>query len=354
MKAQYSPFTALAGIGLVILTACSSTNAEQSAAPTKQPSQSEVVATVGNTPITLEEVDVRALQEPVSSFGNAKLVQALYMSRRASIEELVANRLLDDEARKRGISRAVLVEQEIAAKAPAPTEAEVTAWYQANPQRVNGATLDQVRQPIRNLLIEQRMDAARTTYLDTLKAKTTISIKLDPPRFEVSDGGRAAKGPADAPIQLIEFSDFQCPFCQRANPVVDQVLKTYGDKVKFVYRHYPLPNHPNARPSAEAAACAEAQGKFWEYHDRLFANPAKLADADLKAHAVALGLDAAKFNTCFDNKQLKPGIDKDIADGEAVGVTGTPAFFINGRSIEGAQPFESFKRVIDEELARKK
>ena len=353
MNAQHSPLKALAAVGIVMLTACSSTNAEQAAA-TKQPVQSDVVAMVGTTPITLEEVDVRALQEPVSSFGSAKLVQALYMSRRASIEELVANRLLDDEAKKRGISRAVLVEQEIASKAPAPTEAEVTAWYQANPQRVNGATIDQVRQPIRSLLIEQRMDAARTTYLDTLKAKTTVAITLEPPRFEVKDGGRVAKGPSNAPIELIEFSDFQCPFCQRANPVVDQVMKTYGDKIKFVYRHYPLPNHPNARPSAEAAACAEAQGKFWEYHDRLFANASKLSDADLKAHAAAIGLDTAKFNACFDNKQLKPGIDKDIADGEAVGVTGTPAFFVNGRSIEGAQPFEAFKRVIDEELARKK
>jgi protein-disulfide isomerase len=155
-------------------------------------------------------------------------------------------------------------------------------------------------------------------------------------------------------VEVIEFSDFQCPFCMRANPTVEQVLKTYGDKIKFVYRHYPLPNHPNARPAAEASACAEVQGKFWEYHDRLFANPTKLSDPDLKAQAAALGLDTAKFNACVDNHQQKPGVDADMAAGEAVGVTGTPAFFINGRSIEGAQPFESFKRVIDEELARVK
>ncbi|MGE3958817.1 MAG: thioredoxin domain-containing protein [Vicinamibacterales bacterium] len=343
---------AVAAIGAMLLTACSSTNAEQGSAATKQPAQSEVVARVGDTPITLEEVDVRALQEPVTSFGSAKLVQALYMARRATIEEIVANKLLDEEARRRGIDRPTLVEREIAAKAPAPTEAEVTAWYQANPQRVNGATLDQVRAPIRNLLIEQRMDAARTTLIEALKEKTTISIMLEPPRFEVSAGGRPVRGPASAPIELIEFSDFQCPFCLRAHPTVEQVLKTYGDKIKFVYRHYPLPNHPSARPAAEASACAEAQGKFWEYHDRLWANPSKLADADLKAHAVALGLDAARFNTCLDTHQQKAGVDKDMADGEAVGVTGTPAFFINGRAIEGAQPFESFKRVIDEELAR--
>lgn len=353
MNATHSSLHAVAAIGLIMLTACSSTRAEQGKA-TSQPSQSDVVATVGAASITLEEVDARALQEPVTSFGSAKLVQALYMARRATIEAIIGNRLLDEEAKARGIDRATLVEREIAAKAPVPTEAEIVAWYQANPQRVNGATLDQVRAPIKNLLLEQRMDAARSSFIESLKAKTTIAINLDPPRFEVSDGGRPVRGSASAPIELIEFSDFQCPFCQRANPTVEQVLKTYGDRIKFVYRHYPLPNHPNARPAAEAAACAEAQGKFWEYHDRLFANPTKLSDADLKGHAAALGLDTGKFNTCVDNHQQKPGVDKDIADAENVGVTGTPAFFINGRAIDGAQPFEAFKRVIDEELARKK
>ena len=350
MRALHLPVKALAALGLIMVAACSKTDAQQ----TTLPNQSEVVATVGTSKVTLAEVDTRALQEPVSSFGSAKLVQALYMARRATIEEIIANRLLDEEAKARGIDRPTLVEREIASKAPAPTDAEVVAWYQANPARVNGATLDQVRAPIRNLLIEQRMDAARAALVDSLKAKTTITINLDPPRVEVNDGGRPARGNPKAAVEVIEFSDFQCPFCLRANPTVEQVLKTYGDKIKFVYRHFPLQNHPNARPAAEASACAEVQGKFWEYHDRLFANPTKLTDADLKAHAAALGLDTATFNACVDNHQQKPGVDADMAAAEAVGVTGTPAFFINGRSIEGAQPFESFKRVIDEELARTK
>jgi protein-disulfide isomerase len=349
MYALHTAATALAAVGLVTLTACSSTSAQQ----TKQPAASDVVAMVGTTPITLDEVDARALQEPATSFGSAKLVQALYMARRGTIDVIVANTLLDAEAKSRGIDRATLVEREIASKAPAPTEAEVAAWYRENPARVNGAPIDQVRAPIRSLLIEQRMDAARTAFVDTLKAKTKISVNLEPPRVEVADGGRPVRGSGSAPVEIIEFSDFQCPFCQRANPVVEQVLKTYDGKVKFVYRHFPLPNHPNARPAAEAAACAEAQGKFWEYHDRLFANPAKLTDADLKAHAAAIGLDASKFNPCVDNRQQKAGVDADIAAADAVGVTGTPAFFVNGRSLEGAQPFDAFKRVIDEELARK-
>jgi protein-disulfide isomerase len=349
MSSRLNLQLALAPVVMLLAVACSS-NAQS----TRQQSQSDVVARVGSAPITLSEVDEQALQQPAAAFGSARLVQALYVARRAAIEQIVAGRLLDAEAKARGISRATLVEQEIAAKVAAPTEAEITAWYQANPARVNGATIEKVREPIRSLLSEDRMEAARLAFVETLKAKTTVTVTLEPPRVEIADGGRPSRGSDRASVEVIEFSDFQCPFCQRAHPVVEQVLKTYGDRIKFVYRHYPLPNHPDARPAAEASACAEAQGKFWEYHDRLFANPAKLGAADLKAHAAALGLDTAAFNTCVDNRQQKPGVDADVSAADAVGVTGTPAFFINGRSIEGAQPFEVFKRVIDEELAAKK
>ena len=348
MQLRHTVLVALSAAGLTIVAGCA-TNAQQS----KPAGQSDVVVMIGKTPVTLAEVDARAMQESASSFGSAKLAQAIYMARRAAVEEIVANRLLEGEAKSRGIDRATLVEREIASKAPAPTEAEITAWFTANPQRVNGASLDQVRTPIKSLLIEERMDALRSAFVESLKAKTTVTITLEPPRVEMTDGGRPVRGSSRASVEVVEFSDFQCPFCQRANPVVEQVLKTYGDKIKFVYRHYPLPNHPNARPAAEAAACAQAQGKFWECHDQLFANSSKLADVDLKAHAAAVGLDTATFNACVDNHQQKPGVDADIAAADKAGVTGTPAFFINGRSIEGAQPFEAFKRVIDEELTRK-
>jgi len=154
-------------------------------------------------------------------------------------------------------------------------------------------------------------------------------------------------------VTIIEFSDFQCPFCFRAAPTVRQVLATYGDKIRLVYRHYPIPGHPQARPAAEASACAAEQGKFWEFHDRLFADQSKLSAADLKQDAAAIGLDAAKFDSCVTSGKYKADVDADIQAGEAAGVNGTPAFFVNGRLLSGAQPFESFKRVIDEELQLK-
>jgi protein-disulfide isomerase len=341
------PFSGAAVITL--LTACSSTSAQ----PSKRLLPSDVVATVGSVSITLSEVDDKALQQPVSNFGSVRLAVALYQARRAALDDLVAARLIDDAAKAQGISRAALVEKEITSKIAPVTDDDVGFWYQTNQARVQGAPLDQVRQPIRQFLTQQRMQSIREQYLGTLKSKTTVRVMLDPPRQAVATDGSPSKGPANAPIELVEFSDFQCPFCFRATPTVNQVLSTYGDKIHFVYRHYPLPNHPNARPAAEAAACAAEQGKFWPYHDKLFEDPSKLGQNDLKRNAATLGLDTAKFDTCLDSHKQKDAVDADLQAGQEAGVDGTPAFFINGRMISGAQPFEVFKKIIDEELERK-
>ena len=334
---------------IAVLTSCSSTSAQQA----KRLTPSDVVATVGSAPITLAEVDDKALDQPASNFGSAKLSQALYEARRAALDELVANRLMDDAAKAQGVDRAALIEKEITAKIPPVSETDVATWFQANQGRLQGAPLEQVKQPIRAYLVQERMQSIRGQYLAILKSKTNVKVMLDPPRQMVSAAGSPTKGSASAPIEIIEFSDFQCPFCLRADPTVRQVLTTYGDKIRFVYRHYPLPNHPFARPAAEAAACAGEQGKFWQYHDLLFANPSKLSDADLKQHAAELGLNAPQFNSCVDTHKLKAMIDKDVKEGEEAGVNGTPAFFINGRMISGAQPLDVFTKIIDEELSAK-
>ncbi len=348
--AKRSSVALLAGmLGPVLLLACS-TSAQQQ----KKQGPSDAVATVGTTNVTLERVDEKALQEPTSSYGNLKLVQAVYEARRAAVDEIVGDMLLDEEAKRRGVQRAALVEQEITSHVAAVSEADVTAWYQANPQRVQGATIDQVRLPIQSLLTQERVQAAREAFLDKLKAKTPVRIMLEPPRQSVSAAGAPSRGPANAPIEMIEFADFQCPFCLAAAPTVQRVLDTYGDRIRFVYRNYPLPSHPNARPAAEAAQCANEQGKFWAYHDKLFADPGKLEDAQLKEAAASLGLDAARFNRCVDQHAYKSVVDADTQAANEVGVTGTPAFFINGRLLSGAQPYDAFKRVIEDELALKK
>jgi predicted DsbA family dithiol-disulfide isomerase len=320
----------------------------------KTQTATDTVATVGATAITLAQVDAIAMRQPADGFGTVRLSSALYEARRAAIDELVGDVLIDQEAKAQTIDRTALFDREVSSKVSVPTDAEVTSWYLANQERVQGATLEQAREAIRQFLGQERTAAAREAYLDRLKAKTPVRLMLEPPRQPVRADGGPALGPPGAPIEMIEFADFECPFCQRAHPTVKQLIAAYGSRVRLVYRHFPLQQHPNARPAAEASLCANEQGKFWEYHDKLFGDPTRLSAADLKRSAVDLGLDAERFNACFDSGRVRSVVEADLQAGIAAGVTGTPAFFINGREIVGAPPIDEFKRVIDEELELKK
>ena len=341
----------IAGFSLVVLAACSSTAEPQTRPAT--PAPADVVATVGSTPITLTQLDETALKENTSTFGAMRLLHALYEARRAVLDDMISRMLVEQEAKARATTVEALVASEISAKAEAEpvTDAEVTAWYQSHQDRTQGAPLEAVREPIKALLAGERFNAARERYLDTLRVKTPVTIMLEPPREKVVEAGRPARGPENAPIHMIEFSDFQCQFCLRAYPTLMKVLDTYGDRIRFVYRHYPLGNHPQARPAAEAAQCAHEQGKFWPYHNLLFGTPGQLTDAELKQAAATVGVDTAVFNACVDSHKYSADVDTDMAAGDEAGVSGTPAFFINGRVLSGAQPFEAFTQLIDEELA---
>jgi hypothetical protein len=193
--------------GLVgVLTACSPTSAQQA----RRPAPTDAVATVGGAPITLAEVDDKAMEQPVSNFGSAKLSQALYEARRAALDEIVANRLMDAAAKAQGIDRSALIEKEITSKVPPVSDTDVASWYQANQGRLQGAALEQVRQPIRAFLTQERMQDIRSQYLDTLKTKTSVLVMLDPPRQKVAMvSSSPSRGPANAPVEVVDFSDFQ-------------------------------------------------------------------------------------------------------------------------------------------------
>ncbi len=175
-----------------------------------------------------------------------------------------------------------------------------------------------------------------------------------PQRVEVSVDDDPAWGPEDAPITIIEFSDYQCPFCARfRKQTYDRLKEEYGDKIRFVYRDFPLTQiHPEAVPAAIAAHCAGEQGKYWEYHDLLFLGGRELGRETYVAYADELGLDVDEFSRCIDEQRYLDEVQKDFNDGAAAGVRGTPTFFINGIPLVGAQPFENFQAVIDQELAR--
>jgi protein-disulfide isomerase len=175
-----------------------------------------------------------------------------------------------------------------------------------------------------------------------------------PSRIEgVKTDGDPQKGPDNAKVTIVEFSDFQCPYCKRfRDSTLDALLKKYGDKIRFVYRDYPLPFHSQAQKAAEAAECANEQGKFWEMHDLLYANQATLSEDAYKEFADQLGLDTQKFDDCLSSNKYADEIAADEKDGESYGVSGTPTFFINGWILVGAQPASEFEKLIDQELAK--
>jgi protein-disulfide isomerase len=173
-------------------------------------------------------------------------------------------------------------------------------------------------------------------------------------RVDVSTDDDPSIGPADAPVTIIEFSDYQCPYCQVwYQQVYQQLLASYPDKLRFVYRDLPLPMHPEAEPAAEAANCAGEQGDYWKYHDALFDQQYGLSRAAYEHYASDLGLDTTAFTACLDSHRYKDEIQADASDASRIGITGTPSFVINGRILIGALPFSDFKAVVDEELAAK-
>jgi protein-disulfide isomerase len=193
---------------------------------------------------------------------------------------------------------------------------------------------------------------------------TVEDVSVDPSKAvmqKITLKGEPHKGPENAKVTIVEYSDFQCPFCSRGYTTMEtQVLKEYGDKVRFYYKHYPLPFHPWAKSGAIAAECAKEQKPeaFWKLYSALFENQGQITADNVKEKSTGYlegtGVDMAKWNDCFDNKKTAAKVDAQMQEGSSVGIRGTPGFIINGRLVSGAQPFENFKNIIDDELASSK
>ncbi len=306
--------------------------------------QSAVVATINGQTIT--EAQLRAaIQGKLFALENQ-----IYTLKQEGLNGLIDNYLLEQEAARRGIPVKQLVYEEIESRLSPVSDAEVERFYMANRARIN-RPLEQIKPQLVQYLQNLSRSQQHNAFLATLRAKATVVTFLQPPRIQVNVDDDPAKGPAEAPVTIIEFSDFQCPFCKRVLPVLEQVITTYPGKVRLVYRDFPILSiHPHAQRSAEAAECAREQGKFWEYHDALFADQEQFAVTKLSDYARSIGLDMAAFEQCLASNKYTAEVQKDAADGEQAGVTGTPAFFINGRLLSGAQPFDAFRQIIEEEL----
>jgi protein-disulfide isomerase len=234
-----------------------------------------------------------------------------------------------------------------------PSDDEVAGYYFALRDRI-AKPLAEVKNALRQSLKDSKVRQAREDYLKRLRAESNVAVLISPPRVAVAYDPSRLRGNPKAPVMIVEFSDYQCPYCHNVEPTIKQVLAKYGDKVSLSYRDFPLTAiHSQAQISAEASRCALEQGKFWEYHDQLFTATNLEKDA-LVGYARDLKLDDKKFESCLTSGKYKADIAKDLEEGRKIGVNGTPGFFINGIATSGAQQQDAFNKIIEDELARKR
>ncbi len=306
----------------------------------------EVLAVVNGQEITAADIESRIKNQLL------KINNELYSLKKQAVDALIAERLLNQEATKRGITQQELVQQEVTAKMKAVSDEEIKRFYTTNKARMGNKTLDELKDRIAQHLQDVQRRQRQQTLIAELRKAASIRLLIQPPRADVAINGAPTRGPANAPVTLVEFSDFQCPYCARVQPVLRKIRDTYKDQVKLVYKDFPLPQiHPQAPKAAEAARCAREQDKYWDYHDKLFQDAKNLTPDTLKRYAAALHLDTAAFAACLDSGKYAAAVRKDMAQGAELGVTGTPSFFVNGRFLAGAQPFSAFQALIDELLA---
>jgi len=334
------PSAAMFSVALLFSAACSSSGASRQSAASETP---EALATVDGAPIT--ESDLEAEGELL------QLRQQMHEVKLRAIEAAIARKLLEKEAAKRAVPVEDLVRDEIESKVAEPSDLEIEGFYEQRKSRI-GRPLEDVREQIADLLRGLRRQEVHDAFVDGLRAGAEVKVLLDSPRLPVDLAGAPLRGPESAPVTIVEFSDFQCPFCRRIQPTLAELQEKYGDKLRWSFKDLPLLSiHPEAQKSAEAARCAADQGKFWEYRTKMF-EAGGLSRRLYDETARELGLDETAFKECLDSDKHFEAVRADLAEAERLGLNGTPAFLINGVLISGAQPLESFTRVIDRELER--
>jgi predicted DsbA family dithiol-disulfide isomerase len=321
--------------------------------------QSKRLAQVDTETINEEQVNAAAAAELSKLDSNRPQPEAAYNRAKLEIlwralDSLIDEKLFVLEAAKQQITKDQLIHNEIESNVETPSPEEVDAFYEANKAQIpipKAQALPQVRQ----YMIDQSRRRYRNMLVTGLRRSHKVVTYLDPLRWDVQTAGHPSRGPANAPVTIVEFADFECPYCGGLFPTLKAVERTYADKVRFVYRQFPLTNmHPHAQKAAEASLCANEQQKFWEFHDSMFGNQLALAVEDLKSRAVTMKLNTTAFNTCLDSGRQAAAVAKDQEEARKLGVSSTPTMFINGRLLSGNQPYGDIRAIIEDELSRAK
>jgi protein-disulfide isomerase len=307
--------------------------------------EEKVVAVVNGRKITESEVDKSIAAQLIP------LQQQIYALRKATLENLVLRTILEDEAKKRGISVEELKREFTAAKV-AVQQSDVEQSYAENRSAFGAMSEDEAKERIKlDLESQARMQNYRAA-LSKLEQSSHIERNLEEPALplvNVVEQNAPSLGGKEAAVTIIEFSDFQCPFCKDSQSTLKKVLQTYGNNVRLVFKHLPLEMHPQALSSARAAFCAGEQNHFWQYHDALFASN-NLSLEPFNKIATELGLDLPKFKTCFDSEPSRRAVLNDVQEARRLGINGTPTFIVNGTPMRGAHSFDDFKDIIARKL----
>lgn len=270
-----------------------------------------------------------------------------YQVEQKAVEKLVREKLLEDAAKKEGVSPQDLLKKHVDPQVKQPSEAEIRFFYDV---AQTDKSLAEVHDQIRDQIIAARREKVAQAYLDTLRKQGHVRVELEPPTTAIasSTAGAPVLGPANAPIKIIEYADYQCPYCKQMYPVIKKLQKDFPN-TQLVYEDYPLPMHGNAQKAAEAAHCAGDQGKYWEYHDAIFEHNGPIDVPNLKDIAKGMKLDQAKFDQCLDSGADAAVVAKGKDQGKQLGLTGTPTIFINGHMITGATSYDTLKDVVVQE-----
>lgn len=305
-----------------------------------------VLASVNGSEITQQRVDdsVAARIYP--------LQQQLYAIRKAALENLITTRLLELEATARNISIEELRRQLTLGEINV-TRAQVEEAYKQNASFFASMSPDEARERLRLDLENQARMKNFRAGLEALRKKWIVKLSLPAPAFvsQLDDRLSPAKGATKPLVTIVEFSDFECPFCSAVQPALKQVMQTYSNDVRLVFKHMPLEGHRNSLPAARAAYCAAEQDRFWQFHDALFASE-HLSSSAIDKIAADLGLGVPKFQACLSSEHSRAAIIKDIETARLFRIESTPSFIINGQLIKGALSFADFQKIIERELGQ--
>jgi protein-disulfide isomerase len=307
-----------------------------------------VLASVNGQPLRIEIINERMKAYIY------KLDRQIYEAQKRALDRRINDTLILAEANKKNIGPEVIIRTEITEKLKAPSESEIAKFYQENKSQING-DLASTRGAIANYLQEQQQQKLEEELAARLRAGAKLQMFLQEPVapvFNVAVGKGISRGDINSPVKIVEFTDFQCSACGAMYPVIEEVLKAYGNRVYFEVRNFPLSSiHENAFEAAQAAAAANAQGKFWPYTDLLFKNQKSLDTESLKKFATHAGLDRARFDADLASGKFAADIRRDIEEGEQYGIEGTPTIFINGVVLTTLSA-DGLREAIDKGLAR--